>query len=305
MTTTLTDADVRAGLTAANSVATMREALLAAHRGELVAPARSVTDLGEGRLLFTVGRWRGRWLGYRSYDTFDRDHSDARDDQLVVVHDDVTGRLLGIVVGAELGRRRTGALGGVAADALAPRAASALGLVGTGRQAWTQLWAVSAVRQLDTVRVYSRDERRRREFAQRATEKLRLAATASPSAQAAVEDADIVILATNSSEPVIHTDWLAAGCHVTTLGPKQQGRSEFAEDLLESATALVTDSPTQLDAYDPPAIASADRHAGRVVSLGAVLAGDAPGRTGDSDRTIYLSVGLAGTEVALAAGLLT
>ena len=39
MTTTLTDADVRAGLTAANSVATMREALLAAHRGELVAPA--------------------------------------------------------------------------------------------------------------------------------------------------------------------------------------------------------------------------------------------------------------------------
>ena len=80
MTTTLTDAEVRAGLTAADSVATMREAVLAAHRGELVTPARSVTNLGEGRLLFTVGRWRGRWLGYRSYETFDRDHPDARDD---------------------------------------------------------------------------------------------------------------------------------------------------------------------------------------------------------------------------------
>jgi ornithine cyclodeaminase/alanine dehydrogenase-like protein (mu-crystallin family) len=221
MTKTLTDADVRAGLTAAKSVATMREAVLAAHRGELVAPPRLVTDLGEGRLLFTVGRWRGRWLGYRSYDTFDRDHSDARDDQVVVVHDDVTGRLLGIVVGAELGRRRTGALGAVAADALAQPAARTLGLVGTGRQAWTQLWAVAAVRRLDTVRVFSRDERRRREFAERATEELGLAGTASPSAQATVEDADIVILATNSSEPVVHTDWLAAGCHVTTLGPKQ------------------------------------------------------------------------------------
>jgi ornithine cyclodeaminase/alanine dehydrogenase-like protein (mu-crystallin family) len=305
MTMTLTDAEVRDGLTAAGSVATMREAVLAAHRGELVAPARSVTDLGEGRLLFTVGRWQGRWLGYRSYDTFDRNHPDARDDQVVVVHNDRTGRLLGIVVGAELGRRRTGALGGVAADALAQPAASTLGLVGAGRQAWAQLWAVSAVRQLDTVRVYSRDEGRRRKFAERAAEELGVAATAAPSAQATVEDADIVILATNSSEPVIHTDWLAAGCHVTTLGPKQHGRSEFAEDLLDIATALVTDSPAQLDAYDPPALASADRHAGRVASLGAVLAGDAPGRTGDSDRTVYLSVGLAGTEVALAAGLLT
>jgi|SoiMethySBSTD1v2_1073268.scaffolds.fasta_scaffold17186_6 ornithine cyclodeaminase/alanine dehydrogenase-like protein (mu-crystallin family) len=305
MTTTLTDAEVRAGLTAADSVATMREAVLAAHRGELVTPARSVTNLGEGRLLFTVGRWRGRWLGYRSYETFDRDHPDARDDQVVVVHDDVTGQLLGIVVGAELGRRRTGALGGVAVDALAPAAAKTLGLVGTGRQAWTQLWAVSAVRKLDTVRVYSRDERRRQEFAERASKELGLATTAAPSAQAAVAEADIVILATNSPEPVIRTHWLAPGCHVSTLGPKQRGRSEFAEDLLESATALVTDSPAQLEAYDPPALAGGDRHASQVASLGAVLAGDAPGRTGDSDRTVYLSVGLAGTEVALAAALLT
>lgn len=303
--TTLTDADVRAQLTAAGSIAVMRETLLAAHRGELVAPARSMTDLGEGRLLFTVGRWRGRWLGYRAYDTFDRDHPDAHDDQLVVVHDDVTGRLLGVVVGSELGRRRTGALGGVAVDALAPTGAATLGLVGSGQQAWTQLWAVSAVRRLDGVRVYSRAEHRRREFAERAAEELGLDATAAPSAQAAVDGAEIVILATSSSKPVIRTDWLPPGCHVTTLGPKQRGRSEFAEDLLDTATTIVTDSPVQLDSYDPPALASGDRHAGRVVSLGAVLAGDAPGRVGDSDRTVYLSVGLAGTEVALAARLLT
>jgi len=155
------------------------------------------------------------------------------------------------------------------------------------------------------VRVYSRDERRRREFAERTTGELGLAATASPSARAAVEDADIVILATDSSEPVIRSDWLAAGGHVTTLGPKHRGRSEFDEDLLDGAAVLVTDSPAQLDANNPPALASADRHASRVVSLGAVLAGDAPGRIGNSDRTAYLSVGLAGTEVALAAGLIT
>jgi ornithine cyclodeaminase/alanine dehydrogenase-like protein (mu-crystallin family) len=305
MTRTLTAADVRSGLTAAASVATMREAVLAAHRGELVAPARLAADLDEGRLIFTVGRWRGRWLGYRAYDTFDREKVDAHDDQLVVVHDDVTGQLLGMVVGAELGRRRTGAIGGVAVDALAPQSASTMGLVGSGEQAWTQLWAVSAVRDLAAVRIYSRDGRRRQEFAERATEELGVAVTAVPSAPAAVDGAEIVILATSSSEPVVETNWLASGSHVTTLGPKQRGRSEFAEDLLDSATVLVTDSPAQLDAYDPPALASGDRHAGRVVGLGTVLAGAAPGRSGATDRTVFLSVGLAGTEVALAASLLT
>jgi alanine dehydrogenase len=304
MTVILDDSDVLARLTPGASVDLMREALLAAHRGELVAPARSMTELGEGRLLFTVGRWRGRWLGYRAYDTFDRDHPEARDDQLVVVHEDVTGRLLGVVVGSELGRRRTGALGGVAVDALAPRAASTLGLVGTGAQARAQLWAVAAVRRLESVRVYSRDERRRRDFANREAAELGLLATPVGSARDAVSDAAIVVLATSSAEPVIASGWLRAGCHVTTVGPKQRGRSEFAEDLLDSAGTLVTDSPGQLAAYDPPALASGDRHAARVVGLGAVLAGDAPGRTGDSDRTVYLSVGLAGTEVALAADLL-
>lgn len=58
-----------------------------------------------------------------------------------------------------------------------------------------------------------RDEPRRHASAERASKELGLAATAAPSAQAAVAVADIVILATNSAEPVIRTDWHAPGCH--------------------------------------------------------------------------------------------
>jgi ornithine cyclodeaminase/alanine dehydrogenase-like protein (mu-crystallin family) len=305
MVETLTDADVTARVTSALAVETMREAVLAAHRGELVAPARTLADLDEGRLLFTAGRWRGRWYGFRAYDTFDHDSASAHDDQLVVVHDDSTGRLLGIVVGAELGRRRTGAIGGVAADALAAAGASTLGMVGTGHQAWAQLWAISAVRRLETVRVYSRDEGRRRAFADRAGAELGIAATASDSARDAVTEAAVAVLATNSAEPVVDVDWLAGGCHVTAVGPKQQGRSEYPTELLDTASTIVTDSQAQLRGYDPPALAAVGRHADRVQALGTVVAGAAPGRRRDSDRTVYLSVGLAGTEVALAARLLT
>jgi ornithine cyclodeaminase/alanine dehydrogenase-like protein (mu-crystallin family) len=302
--TILTDADVAARVTPELAVEAMREAVLAAHRGELDAPARTVADLGEGRLLYTSGRWRDRWYGFRAYDTFDRDSNAARDDQLVVVHDDSTGRLLGIVVGPELGRRRTGALGGVAVDALAPPDATALGLIGTGQQAWAQLWAVSAVRRLRSVRVFGRDESRRRAFAVRATRELDVDATAADDAHAAVDGADVVVLATNSPAPVIDTAWLPTGCHLTTVGPKQRGRSEFGEDMLAAATTLVTDSPAQLSAYDPPALASSGPIGDRVVDLGAVVAGAAPGRRHETDLTVYLSVGLAGTEVALAARLL-
>jgi ornithine cyclodeaminase/alanine dehydrogenase-like protein (mu-crystallin family) len=300
----LDDADVATRLAATEAVGLMREALLAAHRGELVAPPRTVADLDEGRLLFTSGRWRGWCYGYRAYDTFAHDSDAACDDQLVAIYDDATGRLLGIVVGPELGRRRTGALGGAAVDALAPGAASTLGLVGAGTQAWAQLWAVAAVRRLESVRVYSRDQSRRRDFAERVADELGLEVTPVGSARDAVTDAAIVILATNSADPVVRTDWLAAARHVTTLGPKQRGRSEFAEDLLDAAAVLATDSVAQIGAYDPPALASDEPHSDRIVGLGAILAGDAVGRSDDSDLTVYLSVGLAGTEVALAARLL-
>jgi ornithine cyclodeaminase/alanine dehydrogenase-like protein (mu-crystallin family) len=299
----LTDTDVASRLSADRAVATMRDAVLAAHRGELVAPARTAVDLGDGRLLYTSGRWRGRWYGFRAYDTFDRDSSGAGDDQLTVVYDDATGRLAGLVVGAELGRRRTGALGGVAVDAVAPNATT-LGLIGTGQQAWTQLWAVAAVRRLESVRVYGRDEGRRRAFADRASDELGLSVTVAASAREAVDGARIVVLATNSPEPVVDAGWLPPGCHVTTVGPKQVGRSEFAADLLDGAGLIVTDSPAQLAGYDPPALAGVGPHADRVVGLGAVVAGDAPGRADDTERTVYLSVGLAGTEVVLAASLL-
>ena len=74
------------------------------------------------------------------------------------------------------------------------------------------------------------------------------------SARSAVEGAEIVILATSSATPVIEANWLESGAHVTTLGPKQVGRSEFGLDLPAIATIIATDSIEQIDAYDPPSV---------------------------------------------------
>ncbi len=294
-TTVLEDKDIAELLTAERATSWMREALLAEHARRLVAPPRVHTDVGTGRLVFTTGSLRGEWFGYRSYDTLDVHPGE----QVVVVHDATDGRVRGLAIGNELGPRRVGAIGGIAADTLASADADTLGLIGTGNQAWRQLWAISTVRRLSSVRVFSRTPELREAFAERARHELGISVEPVAGAREAVDGAAIVVLATSSATPVIQADWVAPGAFVTTLGPKQVGRAEFDRELVESADVAVTDSVGQVAAYDPPNILHGTSHEQRLTSLGAVLAGDAPGRTSEGQRTLFLSVGLAGTEVFL------
>jgi ornithine cyclodeaminase len=282
MTIVLDDTALLDRLRPAHAVAAMRAALLAAHRGELLSPARVYA----GALAVTAGRLVGRWYGYRCYDT------DSGGQQVVAVHLEPTGDVAAIAVGSALGAYRTGALGAVAADVLARPEAHTVGVIGAGRQAWTQLWALTAVRGLTDVAIYSRTPESRSTLAARVRTELGVPARTVPTAHEAVAARDIVVLATSSPTTVLDASWLAPGTAVTTVGPKQHGRAEFSADLPARAHPIVTDSLPQLRAYEPPALLAQ----AAAVSLGAVLAGDHPGRSTPDAVTLYASVGLAGTE---------
>jgi alanine dehydrogenase len=295
MTLFITDAEVAARLDAGTAVQAMRDALLAAHQGRLVAPPRVSAPLVGGRLVLTAGQLTGQWYGFRSYDTLG--HPEA--EQVVALHDAGTGRLKVLAVGEEIGSRRTGALGGVAVDALARPDAGTVGVIGAGGQAWTQIWAIAAVRRLREVTVFCRTAAGREKFAARVRAELGIPARAVSSGPEAVRDRDVVVLATTSPTPVISAADLRPGSHVNSVGHKQLGRAEFGPDLLDRADLLVTDSPAQAGAYDPPMLAATAPYAGRLGGLGAVLAGTLPGRTGADQVTMFCSVGLAGSEVFL------
>ncbi|MEE6261089.1 ornithine cyclodeaminase family protein [Plantactinospora sonchi] len=295
MTVLLTDAEVAARLDAGTAVAAIRDALLAAEQGRLLAPPRVAAPLGGGRIVLTAGHLRDDWYGFRSYDTFDRPDGE----QLVVLHDAATGRVRAIAVGEEIGSRRTGALGGVAVDALARPDAATVGVIGAGRQAWTQLWAIAAVRPLREVTVFSRTPAGREKLVARVEAELGVRARAVADPGRAVRDRDVVVLATTSPTPVLSAAELSPGCHVNLVGYKQVGRAEFGVDLLDRADVLATDSPAQAGAYEPPMLAAVEPYAGRLRSLGAVLAGTRPGRSTADQVTVFCSVGLAGSEVFL------
>ncbi|WP_433532030.1 ornithine cyclodeaminase family protein [Micromonospora sp. CA-263727] len=295
MTVLISDPEVAAALDAPTTVDAMRQALLAAYDGRLVAPPRAAAALGGGRMVLTAGHLVGQWYGYRAYDTFGHPGTE----QVVVLHDGRTGAVRAVAVGEELGSRRTGGLGGVAVDALARPDAATLGVIGSGRQAWTQVWAAAAVRPLREVTVHSRSAVRREAFAARVRAELGIPARPVETVRAAVRDRDVVVLATTSVTPVLTAADLSPGTHVNAVGFKQRDRAEFDSDLLDAAAVLASDSPAQARSYAPPMLAAEPPYAARLRDLGAVLAGAAPGRTGADQISLFCSVGLAGTEVFL------
>ncbi|WP_079177306.1 ornithine cyclodeaminase family protein [Streptomyces sp. MUSC 14] len=288
------DDDVRARLDAGTAVQAVRTAILARYEGTVQAPPRVRADLGDGHLVFTAGRLREQELfGFRMYDTL------VGAEQLVAVWNARDGQLLTLVHGAELGARRTGAIGAVAIDAAARPGRARVGIVGAGTQAWTQLWAMRAVREVEEVVVAARRPERADAFARKAADELGVRTRATGMVKDAVRDRDVVIVATNSAVPVLEADWIAPGTHVNTLGPKTVSRHEVPAALAHRASVVLTDSRTQAASYPEPHIFAIDP----MVDLGAVLAGAVPARTDPDQITVFCSVGLAGTEVALAAVL--
>ena len=144
-----------------------------------------------------------------------------------------------------LGRMRTGAASGLATKLLANPEARTLGVIGAGRQAFTQVAAVCAVRKIETVRVFTRTAEHRETFAREIEKKLRVASKPVSSGGAAVGDADVVITITKSAEPVLRANWLKSGVHVNAAGANAASRREIDAETVLRATVRATDHLAQ------------------------------------------------------------
>jgi ornithine cyclodeaminase/alanine dehydrogenase-like protein (mu-crystallin family) len=306
----LTDADVDRLLPMPDAIRVIEQAFHAKSEGHLVSPPRFYVPFRNGRLVFTVGgdEVGASAVGFRLYNTFPGSTEDGgvhpERTQVTMVFDAHTGGLEGQVFGTRLGVLRTSAIGGTALKYLANPTSERIGFIGSGLQARAQLDAAMAVLPLKSLRVYSPTLEHRVAFAQRASEKYGLAAEASDSAQEATEASDVVICSTLSAQPVIEARWLRPGTHVTTMGSKTRSEHEIDVPVAEQAEVIASDSPAQLSAYAEPHFLQGSPAWSRVLDLAEVVAGRKEGRTTTGQRTLFLSEGLAGTEVLLAAELL-
>jgi ornithine cyclodeaminase/alanine dehydrogenase-like protein (mu-crystallin family) len=154
----------------------------------------------------------------------------ASGEDLASVYDTHTGRLL-CLMSYPFGRLRVAATMTLAVRLLAAAGADTVGLIGTGRNARDLLRGICTDRQVSAVRVYSRDEQRRRAFAVDTAAELAIPVEPAASAEAAVAGAGIVLVATSSQEPVVTRGWLSVpGVLVASMGrPGELDRSVYLD----------------------------------------------------------------------------
>ena len=298
----LTDEDLHRLLDMPAVIEIMEAAFLQKAAGELTHPPRIHVNGKQGAMIFTAGESPGRGLGFRVYTMFK--DADEKRKQLVAVFDDETGAFKGAVIGTAVGELRTGAIGGVAVKHLARPAVQVLGVLGTGRQAVTQLQAATAVRDFDRVLVFSRDPGGRETFAGRMSAELGLEIRPVDSARAAVEPADVLLCCTTSPKPVFEPEWVRPGTHVTTIGPHLKTAHELPVEAALRSDLIVTDTRVQIEDMGARHFLHGQIDPVQYIALSDLVAGNHPGRTREDERTLFCSVGLAGTEVALAAEVL-
>src|SRR5215510_14462515 len=100
---------------------------------------------------------------------------------------------LAMIEADRLGAMRTGAASGLATKLLANPDAKTLGVIGTGKQARTQVAAICAVRPIRSVRVFSPSRERRRAFAFAVADELGVETEPVESGEDCASGADVVV----------------------------------------------------------------------------------------------------------------
>jgi ornithine cyclodeaminase len=221
----------------------------------------------------------------------------------VVLLDPETGALLALVDGRYITEARTAAVSALSVRHLAREDASVLAIIGSGVQARSHLEAISRVRDLSDVRVWSPNRARMEAFVKEMRPHSLATISAAPSAQAAVQNATIVALVTSAKEPVVKDEWIADGAHVCAVGACRPTQREMD-------AALVARGDLYVDSRDAALVEAGDivlaMQDGAIApshikgELGEVVAQTCEGRRGDNRVTIFKSLGLAVEDVAAA-----
>jgi len=136
----------------------------------------------------------------------------------VILYSVDTGQPLIFFQDCSINEFRTGAAGGIGAKYLSRPGACRVAVFGSAVHAQTQLKAAcAAVGTLTHATIFSPTEAHRRTCAEKMSRDLKMEVRAAKSAQDALEDADIVITATNSRMPVFDGNWLKEGTHITSV----------------------------------------------------------------------------------------
>jgi alanine dehydrogenase len=308
----LSRSDVEQSINMRQVIEINRETYVDYSSGNTVAPIRTpikVPEYEATSLFMPAYLPKNEGLGLKMVSVFPRNKEKGLPTifSFVGLADAATGEPLAIMEGGYLTALRTGAATGVATAYLAKEEAETVAVIGAGIQARAQLEAVCEVRKIREVLVYARRSHVVVEYCREMKEKLdrfNITIEAAGSPEEAVNNADIIIAATNSKTPVFKGSSLKEGAHINGIGSFTPEMQEIGYDTLLRASKIVVD--TREGALDEAGDLIIPIKEGRLrkqdiyAEIGEIIMGKKAGRQFTEEITFFKSVGIAALDVAVA-----
>ena len=223
---------------------------------------------------------------------------------LMLAFDAATGFLAAILLdNGYLTDLRTGAAGAVATRYLAPATIRQAAFIGAGAQARFQFRAITTVRDLPSVVVWSRIPANADRFAREIVDDTGCDARVAETVQEAVCSSDLIVTVTPSRQPLVFADWVQPGATLIAVGSDTPDKQELDPHLLARADVVVADSLSQCAELGEihhalaAGLLSLDNVTGE---LGDVVTGRIPGRTTSDQVAVCDLTGVGVQDAAIA-----
>ncbi|HYL38220.1 MAG TPA: ornithine cyclodeaminase family protein [Bryobacteraceae bacterium] len=299
----LGEADVRALVSMAELIEMMQDALAAFSSGQARQPVRTVIQAPGGVFASMPARLEAPVaMGAKLVTLFHHNASRGLPTHLatIVLLDPGSGQLLAIMDGRFITEARTAAVSAAAARRLAREQAAVLAIIGSGVQARSHLEALTLVRRFAEIRCWSPTAAHVERLV---AESSRFPIRAAENAEAAVRGADVIVLATASSTPVIEEAWVQAGACVIAVGACLPSQREMDPTLVARGRLIVDSRAAALKESGDVVQGIREGRFGEdhiAAELGEILANRKTGRTSEAEITIFKSLGLAIEDIAAA-----
>jgi alanine dehydrogenase len=263
--------------------------------GRMNVPPRNLVPTEHGAVLAMPAWGPGLPVGVKLVSVYHGNGAIGLPSHIAMIYlaDADTGVPIAIMDGTHITTMRTAAAAALSTRLAAREDAQVLAIIGGGVQALAHLEFMTKVRPISDIRIYSPNVRHAAAIAARSR-----FARVCDSAQEATRWADIVCLCTSATTPVIQTDWISPGTHVTSVGFAPPGHEMPIE--LAATSRLMVESRMAFAPGPAGCVDLAGLDPQTAAEIGEVVLGARPGRVDDREITVYRAMGHAAEDLVAA-----
>ena len=213
-----------------------------------------------------------------------------------------TGAPISLMDGTHITAMRTAAASAVAAKYLARKDSKILAVIGAGYQSFRQVEALKEVLKLTSVKIFDIDSDKAEKLAALLSEKFSINAKKFASAEEAVRGSDVLVTVTPSRKPIVKSEWITGGMHISAVGADAPGKEELEPQLLKRARIVIDDweQGSHGGEINVPLSNGILRKSDIYAEISEIVVGAKPGRTSDEEITVFDTTVLAIQDVVTA-----